>query len=462
MTKTISKSRAAAKKKKAAPTPKRPVRKPVAQAAAKKTHKPTHKVAKPKPAPPKKTPPKPATQHPVQKSKAAIKRTVAVAPKLNQKAAGKGAAQGAEKPLIRLVAHVPATPLRKPLPRPLLPRPGDPSQGPPPRPKIVSKAKILPMDFLIELAKCIRDAVTPAFSAARGREAVGGATSGDVTFQIDKVAEKALLTFLKDAKLPVAYYSEDSGYTTFTSGQPVHLLVIDPIDGTRAAKNGFEWCCISVASTRVIERPAMGDIDNACVMEIATDRTFTAERGKGARVVTAAGTKKPKLNKNSDLESISWAMTVPARPAELIFPTAAKLIDLSSLKGGFFACNSTAYSLTRLVTTQLDACVDFANRFLRDIHPAVQDSFINAGRGATLGIAPYDLAAALLIAQEAGAMVTDAYGKSFDNVLLLDSSATNHRSMIAAANKDLYQKLWNFFDTRIKQFEQLLSRKVST
>jgi len=328
------------------------------------------------------------------------------------------------------------------------------------RTKVASGAKMLPRDFLIDLATAIRTAVLPAISGVKGREVVGSATSGDATFQLDKLAEKALFSFLRSAKQPVAYYSEDAGYTTFTSGQPQNLLIVDPIDGTRAAKSGFEGCVVSVATTRVIERPHIGDTDNACILELMGPRTFYAERGKGARMYVEGQYKKPKLSQNTDLEMVSWSMTVPARPAELIFPTAAKLIDLTSLKGGFFACNSTSFSLTRLLTNQLDACVDFANRYLRDIGNVVEDQFINAGRGAVLGIAPYDLAAALLIAQEAGCTVTDAYGESLDNVLLLDSSVANHRSLIAAANEELHGALLSFFDTRIRQFEQLLERRM--
>ena len=322
------------------------------------------------------------------------------------------------------------------------------------------KGKTLSRDFLIELASAIREAVYSQVVAVKGREVVGNAVSGDATFQIDKTAEKALLSFLRSAKLPVAYYSEDSGYTTFTSGQPENLLVVDPIDGTRAAKSGFESCTVSVVSTRVIERPRMVDVDNACVMEILSPRTFYAERGKGARIYVDGQYRKPRLSKNVDLELLSWSMSVPARPAELIFPTAAKLIDLTSLKGGFFACNSTSYSLTRLLTNQLDACVDFANRYLRDIYDAVEDYFINAGRGAILGIAPYDFAGALLIAEEAGCTVTDAYGRGFEDVLLLDSSVANHHSMIAASNPELHEKLMSFFTTRIRQYERLLLRRA--
>lgn len=328
------------------------------------------------------------------------------------------------------------------------------------RARPVSKVPMLTRELLFQLAAHIRTAVAPSVRAAKGREIVGSASSGDATFQLDAMAERALINFLRELKAPIAYYSEDAGYTTFASGPPQNLLVVDPIDGSRAAKHGFEGCVVSVATTRTIERPEIGDVDNACVMEILGNRTFYAERGKGARIYTDDQVKKPRLSTNTDLERMSWTMTVPARPAELIFPTAAKLIDLTSLKGGFFACNSTSYSLTRLLTGQLDACVDFANRYLRDIRPAVEDQFINAGRGIILGIAPYDIAASVLIAEEAGCTVTDAYGQSLREVQLLDSSVNNHRSLIAAGNKELHTKLMNFFDTRIQQYEQLLKRRA--
>ena len=323
----------------------------------------------------------------------------------------------------------------------------------------VTGGKILSREFLQEVGDAVRKAVRPAIAAAKGREIAGTAPSGDVTFELDRIAEKALLGFLKRTRKPVAYYSEDSGYTTFSSGQPQNLMVIDPIDGTRAARRGFEGCVVSLCSTRVIERPTFARVDNAMVMEILGKRTFYAERDRGARMYVDGHPRKIKLSENTDLESVSWSMTVPARPAELIFPVAAKVIDLTSLKGGFFACNSTSFSLTRLVSSQLDACVDFANRFYRDIPEVVADYFINAGRGVVMGVCPYDFVGALLIATEAGCTVTDAYGNGFDDMLLLDSSIANHRSVIAAANAELHEKLFNFFDTRIEQYEALLKRR---
>jgi myo-inositol-1(or 4)-monophosphatase len=217
---------------------------------------------------------------------------------------------------------------------------------------------------------------------------------------------------------------------------------------------------VSVASTRVIERPTVGDLDNGVVLELLGDRAFYAERGKGARFYQNERNKKIKLSQVSDLEHMSWALSVPGRPAELVFNTAAKLIDHSSLRGGFFSCNSSAYGLTRLLTNQLDAYADIANRYYRDMPEIMRDKFINAGRGAVIGAAPYDLAAALLITKEAGCVVTDAFGKDFEDLLLLDSSESNFQSVVAAANPELHAKLMSYLDTRVGQLESVFRRRA--
>lgn len=455
--------KAAPKKSKAAPAKKKPSKKPPV--------KPAKKKAAAKPAAPKKVTPKKVSKKVSVKEvkKAAVPKKVSAA---KSTPAPKPAPAAKAKKLVPAAAvkAVPKkaapAPVAKPKAAPAKAKPaaaGTPPApaSPPPRPQPArSNVKPLPREFLFALGQAIKDAVAPVARSLRGREVVSTATSGDATFELDKIAEKALMTFLKNAKAPIAYYSEDSGYSTFSSATPQNLLIVDPIDGTRAAKSGFEGCVVSIASTRVIERPVIADLDSACVVEIMGDRIFHAERGKGARWYSEGHPKRPKLSQNTNLESLVWSMTVPARPAELIFQTSARLIDLSSLKGGFFACNSSSFSLTRLITDQMDACVDFAPRFMQDIPDLVRDHFVNAGRGVILGVAPYDFAAALLIAQEAGAIVTNAYGRGFENVLLLDSTPANHQSIIAAANPQLHEKLMIFFDTRIKQIEQLLIRRA--
>ncbi len=422
---------------KAAPAKAAVVAKPVAKPAPKPAAKP---VLVAKPAAPAKAAPVVASKPVVAAKPAAVAPKPAVAP-VSAKVAAAPAKPVAPSAAAAAAAAAKAIPDKRRI--------------------LAQKNKMLPREFLLKLAEAIRAVVLPMVLEVKGREIVGSALSGDATFEIDKVAERALLQHLKSARAPVAYYSEDSGYSTFSNVQPKNLLVVDPIDGTRAAKSGFEACVISIATTRIIERPVMSDVDNGLVMEIVSGRYFYAERGSGARIYQGSASRKPKLSENLDLETVAWSMTVPGRPAELIFPTAARFIDLTSLKGGFFACNSTAYSLTRLLTNQLDACVDFAGRFYKDIPDLVTDNFLNAGRGHVLGVAPYDMVAALLIAQEAGCRVTDAYGRGFDDVMLLDSSAPNHQTIIAAASRELHEKLLSFFDTRVTQFENLLKRRAA-
>lgn len=493
-TKTAKKSKKPVKTKARKPAPKRtkkPAPKRTGKPTSKRAGKPTPKRAG-KPAPKKKAPKKTVAKKTVVKkkttAKAPSKKKPARKTKVSQRPKTTAKKKIVQKKPVRKKA--PATkagkastrakvkkPVKKPVKKAVVSskvskkevskkstqtkaRPAAAKAAVQPVAPAVKKPKILKREFVLELANAIKTAVTPLTRDIKGREIVGTATSGDATFELDRVAEKALLTFLKNARVPVAYYSEDSGYTTFTNAQPQHLLIIDPIDGTRAAKSGFENCVVSIASTRVIERPVMADVDSGCVVEILGDRVFYAERGKGVRVIQDGHLRRFKTGADPGLEALTWSMTVPGRPADLIFPTAAKLMDLTSLKGGFFACNSTSYSLTRLVTNQLDACVDIANRFYRDIPDLVKDHFINAGRGTVLGIEPYDLAAALLIAQEAGCTVTDAYGKKFDDLLLLDTSTENMRSMVAAANESVHDKLLSFFELRVRQWEELLRRRA--
>jgi len=390
-------------------------------------------------------------------TKSKSKKKVTKSPKSNKAKAPKKAksSPAKAKPASKKKAAAKKAPAKKAAVK----KPAAEKQSTPSKTPKKSGPKALTRNFLQDIAQTIKDAVAPAIADLKGQEIVGLAPSGDTTFEIDLIAEKALLNFLKNAKAPVAYYSEEAGYTTFTNTQPTNLLVIDPIDGTRAAKSGFEGCCVSICSTRIIERPTIGDIDNALVMELVGNRMFYAEKGNSVRYYVNGHSRKIRVRENDNLEELTWSMTVPARPAELIFPAAATLIDITSLKGGFFACNSSSFSITRLVSGQMDCAIDVANRFYRDIPMVVEDYFINAGRGNVLGSCPYDFAAALIIAEEAGCVVTDAYGKSLHDVLLLDSSQNNFHSIIAASTPTMHRQIFEYFDTRIIQLENLLKKK---
>jgi myo-inositol-1(or 4)-monophosphatase len=70
--------------------------------------------------------------------------------------------------------------------------------------------------------------------------------------------------------------------------------------------------------------------------------------------------------------------------------------------------------------------------------PGIRERFERVGGGAVLNNSPYDLAAATLCLDEAGAVVSDAYGGSLASRPLLGSGAEFQLSCVAAANRDLH------------------------
>jgi len=311
---------------------------------------------------------------------------------------------------------------------------------------------VTPQETVLALTRHIRDAVRPHLGAWHGRQISGTAASGDATFGIDDIAEEAIVSFIEREKLSIAYYSEDKGLIEF-GASPEAVLIIDPIDGTRPAIAGFEACVVSVAWADYAPDVTLGDVRFGCIGEIKNDDLFWAERGRGAHWVGPDGAEKAaRLLPIEDIAKAPLTFEVVARPFEWIGVALGEIIDASSMTGGCFLFNSTAFSLTRLMTGQLAATMDIGNRLLRDF-PAGRERYLALGFGRPIGLFAYDIAAAALIAQEAGATVTDAYGNSLDGTRLLDTSEGNLQSILGASNPILHEKLLAAINAGIARLE---------
>ncbi len=302
--------------------------------------------------------------------------------------------------------------------------------------------------LLLKLSAAIRERVRPWVLEARGGEVVGRAHSGDATFRVDEIAEDHLAELMKKMDEPIACLSEDKGLMMPEHGRPQWLLVVDPLDGSRNAKSGFEACMVSVALAKFSERPTLADVTHGLLHEIVGERVFYAERNASAEVWMNDRMSAPELSSNEDLSTLRWSLTMPGRPASLVFGVMANLIEASSLRGGFFSCNSTCYSISRLLTNQLDAYVDVANRIVRE-RASSDEEFRAISKRCLTGFSSYDIAAALLIAKQGGVTITDAYGGPLDDMELLDTSPTNMRSCVAAATSGLHAKILGYIDDAI-------------
>ena len=89
-----------------------------------------------------------------------------------------------------------------------------------------------------------------------------------------------------------------------------------------------------------------------------------------------------------------WSLEFNGHPAKLMTDAYGHLIDQSANNGGVFVFNSASYSISRIITGQMDAYVDIGNRLLKD-DPKLLSDFQQVGNGQVLHLFPYDIAASV-------------------------------------------------------------------
>ena len=302
---------------------------------------------------------------------------------------------------------------------------------------------------VLDLATALREEVAPELGQHAGRKHSGAGAGGDVTFAIDERAEAFMEQFLAERAPEAAFYSEDRGLVT-PAGDPEWVLIVDPIDGTRPAMAGFEAACVSVALAPLGDGdPTIGDVTIGCVVEIKSGQAFVAERGKGLDPA-------PALSSNTELSRMFWAYGLRGRPVRRIAEVVGELIDASSVGGGTFDLGSATFDMTRVVTGQLDAYVEPGARLIAEI-PGMREEYERVGGGVVLNNSPYDVAAAILICEEAGAVVTDAWGGPLGAYPMLGSGAEYQLSCVTAATAELHARIVTEIDAGIDRLARALA-----
>jgi myo-inositol-1(or 4)-monophosphatase len=297
--------------------------------------------------------------------------------------------------------------------------------------------------LVLETAAAVVAAVAPSLGEAGSRERVGVAPGGDVTMAIDEIGELVVERCCREAG-DIACYSEDRGYVEI--GRPRAILVVDPIDGTRPAAAGLESCCVSIAAVVGAGDATLGDAQFGVVHEIKSGDRFIARRGSGTRAERADGSAmRTTRSTNVDLRALFWTAGLRGRPVMPMSIALEALIDGSSMAGGYFDLGSATFNMTRIVTGQLDAYVDIARHVL-DAFPQLEPSFRTVGEGAVCTNFPYDVAAAALIVQEAGGVVTRPDGTSIDDHPAVGSGDGYGIAVLASATPELHERLLGAVD----------------
>jgi myo-inositol-1(or 4)-monophosphatase len=302
--------------------------------------------------------------------------------------------------------------------------------------------------LVLDLALGLRDVVLPELGSQAGRAVAGDGAGGDVTFAVDALAESFLSEFVASRAPRMAVYSEDRGLVAPPDAS--HVLIVDPIDGTRPAMAGLESACVAVALAPIGDgEPTMADVEIGCVVEIKSGDWYLAVRGAGVE-----STRGVELSSLTDVGRMFWGYGFRGRPVRAVAEVLGDLIDASSVGGGTFELGSQAFAMTRIVTGQFDAVIEVGSRIIDEV-PGMREEFERVGGGQVLNNSPYDLAAPWLCLTEAGGIVSDGWGEPLDRCRLLGAGHEFQMSSISASNARLHAQLVRAVDSGVARLQAM-------
>jgi myo-inositol-1(or 4)-monophosphatase len=198
----------------------------------------------------------------------------------------------------------------------------------------------------------------------------------DLVTDADRASEDALLVFLRSRLPGAAILAEESGHSAGASGPAGELrFYVDPLDGTTNYAHGVPHFAVNIA---VADRAGLAA---AATYDPLRDELFLAARGEGASLGDAR-------IRHSDRDELVGSLLVTGFPYDI-----HEEHDLPLRLFGAFLRRARA--VRRFGSAALDLAYVACGRF---------DGFWE------LKLKPWDVAAGILIAREAGALVTDDRG----------------------------------------------------
>lgn len=225
-----------------------------------------------------------------------------------------------------------------------------------------------------------------ALMARLGRVEIEHKGPMDLVTDADRASEAAVLGVIREAFPDHDILAEEGGATAGAGGGATGpgddgwLWIVDPLDGTTNFAHGFPAFSVSIALRR-----GPRQIVAAGVLAPATGERFLAERGAGA-------TLNGRPLAVSRVADLSGALAVSGFPYD-------RALDPDRYLAPWRGFLKKAHGVLRLGSAALDLCHVAAGRL---------DVFWEEK------LKPWDTAAGWLIAEEAGAMVTDFSGQPFD------------------------------------------------
>ncbi|HEY0319586.1 MAG TPA: inositol monophosphatase family protein [Pyrinomonadaceae bacterium] len=218
----------------------------------------------------------------------------------------------------------------------------------------------------------------------------------DLVTEADLAAERFIIERIQTHYPRHGILAEESGVTDSIERASEFKWIVDPLDGTTNYAHGYPCFCVSIALERA------GQIIIGVIYDPLRDEMFAAERGEGA-------TLNGRLIRVSEVESLSRAMVCTGFPYDVR--------DRGDFARHFASFIMNAQAIRRDGSAALDLAYVACGRF---------DGFFEEG------LRPWDVAAGVLLIEEAGGRVSHFNGQPFDHYTppILVSNGLIHEEMM--------------------------------
>ena|SRR5215203_407031 len=286
------------------------------------------------------------------------------------------------------------------------------------------------LDILIESSKNVYSEIKDLLGTREGASKISLGAGGDISRKIDIVAETAVLNTIKSNNISPVIIGEECGIVnlnkSFSSSSSSSsslssssssnnndngFVIMDAVDGTANAIRGIPFSCCSLAFANEFK---LSSVTDAVVLDLFTGDIYSASKQKGSFF----NNKKISVRNEKDFRSITSLEDL--KSIDVLIGTNVSGVP-SHVLGEISKVISFSSHIRHFGANALELCY-FARGFM--------DAYIDI-RGK---IRSTDMAAAYLIAKEAGGILYSSNGQELDSELGLK----NKLSFYAVSNKRLF------------------------
>ena len=279
------------------------------------------------------------------------------------------------------------------------------------------------LDILIESSKNVYSEIKDLLGTSEGASKISLGAGGDISRKIDIVAETAVLNTIKSNNISPVIIGEECGivnlnksFSSSSSSSSFNdndngFVIMDAVDGTTNAIRGIPFSCCSLAFANEFK---LSSVTDAVVIDLFTGDIYSASKQKGSFF----NNKKINVRNEKDFSSITSLEDL--KSIDVLIGTNVSGVPPHIL-GEISKVISFSSHIRHFGANALELCY-FARGFM--------DAYIDI-RGK---IRSTDMAAAYLIAKEAGGELYSTNGQELDSGLGLK----NKLSFYAVSNKKLF------------------------